>query len=335
MSGVSHSAAPIPSLVARATVVDVDGYQGSVRGVDLRAVRIGVGNGPNSVSAVSDDKLTVTSCEIGFPIASWTTMAADRVLLAGVRNVAPGSRWCEIDLEGDSILAFGPELEYVGKNHPGHSFSFAVAEIDELKNRADVLRIPFGIPERGTAVDVSRREDAAEAIQMLFTIGALREGSRPPAPLMDDTLSALTFAFGPLEPPQVQARAGRMDSGRIVRRCVEYAEAVERRPSISELCLAAGVSERRLRKAFVSTFDTPPWLFFRHWALSKAHRRLTTGDSPAPSVTDVATELGFSHLGRFAEYYRATYGVSPSTTTRAFGPAEGRAIESRRVAILD
>lgn len=69
---------------------------------------------------------------------------------------------------------------------------------------------------------------------------------------------------------------------------------------VSVLCLVAHVSERRLRSGFTSEFDEPPSRFFRHWALGEAHRRLLHADQHTESVTEVASALGFDHLGRFA-----------------------------------
>ena len=37
-------------------------------------------------------------------------------------------------------------------------------------------------------------------------------------------------------------------------------------------------------------------------------------------MTDVALDIGFEHLGRFAGHYRALFGELPSTTLRTFGP---------------
>ena len=85
-------------------------------------------------------------------------------------------------------------------------------------------------------------------------------------------------------------------------------------PSVSELCLAAQVSERRLRQAFVDEFDLSPSRFFRHWALTLARQRLRSADGARHTVTEVAVDLGFNHLGRFAAYYRQLYGEAPSTT---------------------
>ena len=88
---------------------------------------------------------------------------------------------------------------------------------------------------------------------------------------------------------------------------------------MSELCLAAHVSERRLRKAFVDEFDQPPSRFFRIWALNEAHRRLATDESGRINVTRVATDLGFGHLGRFSGQYRSLYGEAPSSTLHREG----------------
>jgi AraC family ethanolamine operon transcriptional activator len=77
------------------------------------------------------------------------------------------------------------------------------------------------------------------------------------------------------------------------------------------MCLAAHVSERRLRSAFYNTFDMPPSEFFRARMLSRARARLHAGEQ---GVTRVALDLGFNHLGRFARQYADLYDERPSDT---------------------
>jgi AraC-like DNA-binding protein len=74
---------------------------------------------------------------------------------------------------------------------------------------------------------------------------------------------------------------------------------------MSELCTAAGVSHRRLGAAFNEVFDCSPTVYFRTWALDRAHRRLREADPREQTVTEVAAALGFHHLGRFASHYRS------------------------------
>ena len=59
-----------------------------------------------------------------------------------------------------------------------------------------------------------------------------------------------------------------------------------------------------------------PTEFIRTWALDAARRRLAGVELGECTVAAVATDIGFSHLGRFAGYYRHTFGEYPSETLR-------------------
>jgi transcriptional regulator GlxA family with amidase domain len=61
-----------------------------------------------------------------------------------------------------------------------------------------------------------------------------------------------------------------------------------------------------------------PMRFVAQRRLAAAHHRLRAA-GPADDVTGIATECGFSHMGRFAVGYRELYGESPSQTLRDAG----------------
>jgi AraC-like DNA-binding protein len=83
--------------------------------------------------------------------------------------------------------------------------------------------------------------------------------------------------------------------------------------TLGQLCQVVGVGARCLQKSFEIRRGRSPMRFVTERRLMAAHHRLdhATADT---SVTSVALELGFSHLGRFAQMYAEVIGESPSDT---------------------
>ena len=84
--------------------------------------------------------------------------------------------------------------------------------------------------------------------------------------------------------------------------------------TIEEIAAASGVSPRALQLAFRDHRGTTPLAFWRDRRIARAHDDLLSGRG---SVTEIALRWGFSHFGRFAEAYRARYGLCPRDTLRA------------------
>jgi transcriptional regulator GlxA family with amidase domain len=55
--------------------------------------------------------------------------------------------------------------------------------------------------------------------------------------------------------------------------------------------------------------------YLRNVRLARVREALTRADRSG-SVTEIAVEWGFAHLGRFAAEYRAHFGESPADTLR-------------------
>lgn len=82
---------------------------------------------------------------------------------------------------------------------------------------------------------------------------------------------------------------------------------------LADLCRAAGIARTQLHAAFHSVHGVSPMHFLRQWRLTLARERLLDPTS-ARSVKFVALDLGFSHSGRFASAYHATFGEYPSAS---------------------
>ncbi|MFO1313053.1 MAG: helix-turn-helix transcriptional regulator [Burkholderiales bacterium] len=85
--------------------------------------------------------------------------------------------------------------------------------------------------------------------------------------------------------------------------------------TLGRLCAVAGVGDRYLESTFRAHRGETPLQFVTARRLARARRSLLES-GPGHSVTQVAHDAGFVHLGRFAARYRSTYCESPSATLR-------------------
>ncbi len=104
---------------------------------------------------------------------------------------------------------------------------------------------------------------------------------------------------------------------RHVQRAIEYIEAhLQDAVSVANLAAAACVSIRALEEGFKRHCQCTPMQYLRNRRLDVIHQRLSGGIGEPPAITLLAHQYGFIHLGRFAAYYKARFGESPSATVR-------------------
>jgi len=82
--------------------------------------------------------------------------------------------------------------------------------------------------------------------------------------------------------------------------------------SLADLAKAAGVSPRTLNVLCHRYRGVAPMILLRNLRLEAARDKLLA--NPGVSVTEVALEYGFGHLGRFSAYYRERFGELPRQT---------------------
>jgi AraC-like DNA-binding protein len=111
----------------------------------------------------------------------------------------------------------------------------------------------------------------------------------------------------------------------IVRR---FFEVLDAHPATSlnmqALSKAIGVSGRTIRMACQQQLGVSPTHYLLLGRMRLARRALQQADPALSRVTDIATELGFWELGRFAVRYHEIFGETPSTTLRACNSPSSR-----------
>lgn len=104
---------------------------------------------------------------------------------------------------------------------------------------------------------------------------------------------------------------------RVIRRAEQLIADHAREPlTVDDVAEAVGLSVRSLQEGFRRHLDTTPTAWLRDARLIGARRELADCDPTRTTVSRVAADWGFHHLGRFAVAYRERFGESPSETLR-------------------
>ena len=98
-------------------------------------------------------------------------------------------------------------------------------------------------------------------------------------------------------------------------------EAIDEHPAdsydVTRLAAISQVGVRALQEAFRKHVGMSPTAYVTEVRLRRVREELHTAGPMTTTVTAVAYRWGFTHLGRFAQRYRARFGESPAQTLRS------------------
>jgi AraC-like DNA-binding protein len=146
---------------------------------------------------------------------------------------------------------------------------------------------------------------------------ALFEEGRPErdaaqAELLEELLSAMRSADS-VEPAGKEKT--RRAHARIVRIAEEHALRRHAEPvHVTELCQAAGVSERTLECAFKEVMGMSPVAYLIRLRLHRVRAALLAAEPGTTRVSAEALKWGFWHFGEFSRAYKRCFGELPSST---------------------
>jgi AraC-like DNA-binding protein len=195
-----------------------------------------------------------------------------------------------------------------------------------LEQRAAALSgRPVGAVEFEPAVDLASTGGRTLQSQIMeFVDLAERLGPQRPlspiaaANIRETLLGALLHGQRHSASDAIEQFGGRAEAlPSSVRRAREFLNAHADEPlDLLQLAASAGVGIRALQLGFRRHFGSSISEMLRDIRLAHLNARLAAA-SPTDSVTDIAFELGFTHLSRMAIAYRAKFGETPSATLRA------------------
>jgi AraC-like DNA-binding protein len=228
-----------------------------------------------------------------------------------------------------SVVIAPPGWEFTRTSPPGSMFAIEVqarALQDEIAARQPVGGTSWA--GRLSALDVGESDRACLMTAAADLVRATQPGVDPRQLAVAEgrvvgLMAGLALLGWAEEPPGVLAQER-------VKDLEHWIEAHLHEPlTLGRLCQAAGVGARCLQKAFEVRRGMSPMRFVAERRLAAAHVLLRRA-APDASVTQIALELGFDHLGRFAQMYRQFIGESPSQTLCGGQPARNGAQAGNR-----
>lgn len=85
--------------------------------------------------------------------------------------------------------------------------------------------------------------------------------------------------------------------------------------SLKQICSASHTQERTLERVFKAYFDISPNNYLRLYRLQQAKIEIKKSKGKA-RISDIALNCGFTHFGRFSNYYGSLFNELPSETAR-------------------
>ncbi|MGI9286932.1 MAG: helix-turn-helix domain-containing protein [Pseudomonadales bacterium] len=143
--------------------------------------------------------------------------------------------------------------------------------------------------------------------------GLLRNGSMSPEDLSHLSCRFLGLLAGEPGKRPDEVRLG--DRANVARRAREYiAEHSSTTVRLEDLCRYTGVGARTLQRSFSRYFQVSVSNYIKAYRLNAARQALLARDPSYHSVTQIALDNGFGHVGRFSVDYRKHFGESPRET---------------------
>lgn len=141
----------------------------------------------------------------------------------------------------------------------------------------------------------------------------------PESPLRSMLMDTVLLALNRSESVQVEdipAFHSRQRSFRLVKMVCEFIDAclaVNKVPSMVDICIQCDTPERTLQYYFLRELRCTPIAYLRAMRLNRVRATLIS-EPPHRNITQIATDFGFVHLGRFAAHYQKLFGELPSET---------------------
>ena len=287
---------------------EVAEFQRALPHFKLDTVRTGLGPGSANLWNVDSRDSTMASVTMGFPILGHAYVPHDEVVVAVVTSTPKSARWSGVDLHPGMVLVYGPGAHHTGHSPAGLEFTYLTLRV---QSREGSTCFGKDMPAAETVAVFDSGGGGKGVAADMEAIACHASSSGSPTAMSEGAEALISLLVH--KHPVVTSR--RLAASRlIVGECIRVVDSREAATTMPELLRAVSASPRRLRQAFGDTYGVPPMRYLQLRLLNSANKRLATHGNYCDTVTEVASDLGIAHMGRFAARYSEVFGEHPSET---------------------
>ena len=230
----------------------------------------------------------------------------------------PEIKWCSGTAQGGSLISFNLEHNYDAVT-PAYAAVTVSIQSKRLRFLAEEMGLHWNLERvfrscnhwhNGRSISLARKLQT-----LLKDAKSVRVPMRAYSGFLNDDLprEILTVLLDGVSRSPVISDEYKY---RVLRRALEVINDPERMPiKVNDLCAIAECSPATLRRVFVSEIGISPKTYLRNRCLSAVRDALARSPENG-SITEIANEWGFWHMGQFAKDYRAMFGELPSITLK-------------------
>ena len=298
-------------------------FEGAIRAADVQGFAPTRGAFSASLLQIDLGKLWLQSGKTNLAWSAHVNINPERSAIFFLADAREASTQASgVDIPPGKIVFWKRGSSHYNKaERPTEWASMSLSPSDLAKASGALIGRPMSAPNDNlivapTADQMSRLTALHARARMLAAQSPERMGHPEVAHALE---SALTHAMLTClsEGPMVECRPSLRLHTLIMARFEELiAESAGRPLYLAEVCEKVGASESTLRRCCQEQVGMGPIHYLLMRRLKIANRHLLELNRSETTVANVATDLGFWELGRFAGAYRAMFGESPSATLR-------------------
>ena len=185
---------------------------------------------------------------------------------------------------------------------------------EAFERRMAVLCPTIDIPVQATIYegDPEKLHALRQAVVDIVSEPTRRFSDEAVANLIDRTIAWLGESAPYRGPETLTLNPSRPSIAQTAREFIE--EHYDESFRMEDLCRETGVGVRTVQRCFRDYFDVTVTEYLKTKRLDAAHRDLGAADPKTDSVTEIALQHGFGHLGRFSVEFKERFGESPGVT---------------------